>query len=162
MNPTDLPLRDIHLPPVPRWWPLAPGWWIMALLAVAVFAALWWHRRRARQRRSALFVARRELQIFRRAAATTDPQQQVRAVSILLRRLSMSLYPRRETAGLTGEAWLAFLDQPLSGRAFSTGAGRVLLDGPYRARVNTDELEPLLKLCEAWIEAVEQAAKGRQ
>ncbi len=27
MEPSELPLRDLHLPDAVGWWPLAPGWW---------------------------------------------------------------------------------------------------------------------------------------
>ncbi|CAM5584234.1 hypothetical protein RLIN73S_01350 [Rhodanobacter lindaniclasticus] len=46
-------LRDIHLPAEPSWWPPAPGWWllgVLALLALAGLAWLWRRRHRARQR----------------------------------------------------------------------------------------------------------------
>ena len=32
-------LRDIHVPQVSMWWPLAPGWWVvLALLIVTTVA----------------------------------------------------------------------------------------------------------------------------
>ena len=40
LNPETLNLRDIHLPEAIFWWPLAPGWWILAgatLLFIIVF-----------------------------------------------------------------------------------------------------------------------------
>ena len=35
MDPTQLPLRDIHLPEAVSWWPLAPGWWFLICIAAA-------------------------------------------------------------------------------------------------------------------------------
>lgn len=78
----------------------------------------------------------------------------MRQLSILLRRLSISLFPRAEAAGLTGEAWLTFLDRPLQRPAFSVGEGRVLAEAPYRPEVQAEEVEPLLALTREWIDAV--------
>ncbi|MEM8682735.1 MAG: DUF4381 domain-containing protein [Pseudomonadota bacterium] len=37
MNPTEIPIRDLHLPPEISWWPLAPGWWvILAIVAIVL------------------------------------------------------------------------------------------------------------------------------
>ena len=36
MDPELLPLRDLHLPEMVGWWPLAPGWWFLIALAAAV------------------------------------------------------------------------------------------------------------------------------
>lgn len=52
-------LRDIHLPPDPSWWPLAPGWWAIAVLivlAVCVVAWMSWRRRRWRRRIDAVMA----------------------------------------------------------------------------------------------------------
>ncbi|HAU18090.1 MAG TPA: DUF4381 domain-containing protein, partial [Marinobacter adhaerens] len=44
MNPQDplSQLRDIHLPETGGLWPPAPGWWVLAILLIAVLAALVW------------------------------------------------------------------------------------------------------------------------
>ena len=40
--------------------------------------------------------------------------------------------PRADVAGLTGTAWLEWLDSGLRQPAFADGAGRALVDLPYR------------------------------
>ena len=40
--------------------------------------------------------------------------------------------PRHEVAGLTGESWLAWLDQDLPVPYFHTQGGKSLLELPYR------------------------------
>lgn len=41
MKEDALPLRDIHLPPEPAIWPLAPGWWwVMAIIILAALISL--------------------------------------------------------------------------------------------------------------------------
>ena len=40
--------------------------------------------------------------------------------------------PRREVAGLTGEAWLAWLDRDFDEPLFASDTGRKLLELPYR------------------------------
>ena len=41
--------------------------------------------------------------------------------------------PRQEIAGLTGEAWLEWLDRDLSHPQFVAGPGRKLIELPYRS-----------------------------
>jgi len=49
-NPILEQLRDIHLPQAVHWWPPAPGWWILALVSLALIT--WLYRSgRARYRR---------------------------------------------------------------------------------------------------------------
>ncbi|MEX2524246.1 MAG: DUF4381 domain-containing protein [Gammaproteobacteria bacterium] len=154
---SSLPLRDIHLPAEIAWWPPAVGWWLLlaGIILIAV-AAWWWYRRRRRLRFAATTLALKELEAIEAdfRAGICDAGDAVRRLSILMRRLSISLFPRSEAAGLTGEAWLSFLDGVLQRPAFSSGAGRVLHEGPYRPSVENEEVEPLLVLCREWIETV--------
>jgi hypothetical protein len=137
MNPAAGPeLRDIHLPPPPGWWPPAPGWWLLALVGVVVLVLavrMLWRLERDRRWRARV---RAELERIAAAhARDADAQQLSIAVSALLRRASRLLAPH--AAALQGEAWLEFLDARLpAGEAaaapFRRGAGRALLDAPYR------------------------------
>jgi hypothetical protein len=153
-DPLELPLKDIHLPQQISWWPPAPGWWIVfSLILIAAVAYYWWRKRQERIRRSAITMARKELGLLRSEYRThQDARQFVADLSVLLRRLSISAFPRTETASLTGEAWLAFLDSPMTEPSFSSGPGRVLVEAPYRPDVNSEELQPLIAVCQQWID----------
>lgn len=135
---TSLPLRDVHLPAVPSWWPLPLGWW--AVLGVVVLCALigWaWraHRRRQYRRWSGIFDTA--------LAAATTPVEEVAAIAELLRRAARQRQPGAEL--LQGQAWLEFLDAPGS-RAFSDGEGRLLLDGGYRRALDAESVQRLRPL----------------
>lgn len=82
---TGLLLRDIHLPPNPSWWPLAPGWWGVALVLLAVVAFLLWRWRMHRQRR---VLERRMLQEVDVLLAQwhDEPQKLASGLHQLLRR----------------------------------------------------------------------------
>lgn len=130
-KPPQLPLRDIHLPPEPSWWPPAPGWWVLAAIVLALLAFATWKLirvLRARARRRALAAE------FERAAGLADPLARIAAVSELLRRAARQRDPVAAT--LAGEDWLRFLDGSDAARAFTSGAGRALLDAPWRASVD--------------------------
>lgn len=147
-----LPLRDIHLPAPIGLWPPAPGWWVIALLLPSLIWLLWrWRRRRALDPRRAVLQQLIELEKNPRLS----PSDRVKAISILLRRAAMTIYGRPEAASLSGEAWLEFLDRILEDQAFSTGAGRILLDAPFRPDFD-GEVAPLFELCRRWLKHLPQ------
>ena len=83
-----------------------------------------------------------------------------------MRRAGISFYPRRETAALTGDNWLAWLDRTSprhnsQTRGFSEGAGRLLASAPYANRLVTEQgdIEDLIALCRDWLQA-NSARKG--
>ena len=132
MNPEDLPLRDLHLPDMIGWWPLAPGWWVVAALVIFGFSMLL--RYSYRQWRH---NAPRRLALRRLAVISTEFDQGSSAailgkeLSELTRRTMLAYAPREAVAGLTGDDWLAWLDQGLDDRPFSEGAGKILESLPY-------------------------------
>jgi hypothetical protein len=133
MDPTAIPIRDLHLPAAIGWWPLAPGWWVViALLGVGLVFLMrkWLHTySRGAARRHAL----RQLDLYSR-----DYMSHLNGVLIgtqlseLLRRTMLAYAPRADVAGLTGEAWLKWLDQDLDRSHFVAGDGRYLIEWPYR------------------------------
>ena len=97
-------LRDIHLPPEPSWWPLAPGWWVLVVLLLAALllgAWLWRRHRRVLWRREQVLL---ELDaLAHRHQRDGDQSALANGLHQLLRRVA-----RRHDAMATqqrGEAW---------------------------------------------------------
>ena len=113
-------LNDIVLPaPVP-WWPLAPGWYILAailLVLLVVLALRGWRRwRRNAYRRQALA----------RVAAMRAGQGELGDLPAVLKQTAMCVWPRRQVAALCGPDWHDFLDSSGAGGRFGDGAGGIL------------------------------------
>lgn len=133
MAPEHIPLRDLHLPEAISWWPLAPGWWVLIAIALVGLGFLIraWLRKRAHG--AARRYALRQLDsIVQQYDENKDPVAFGADLSELLRRTMLAYAPRLDVAGLTGEAWLQWLDQDLAQPVFSNGPGRQILDLPYR------------------------------
>jgi hypothetical protein len=142
-------LRDIHLPPPPPVWPPAPGWWLLALLATGAVAVAVRHAFLSWRRGAARRAAVRSLADLRdRFHNGEAPEVLTAELSKLLRRAAMVRHPRARVAGLTGDDWLAFLDD--DEHRFSEGVGTCLVSAPYARAANVD-LEALLVLCEKWV-----------
>jgi len=133
MDPTQIPLRDLHLPEAIGWWPLAPGWWFLILLAVAGIVYYSYCSIRRWRRNALRRIALRELARIQKAYTSgVDEISLARELSELLRRTMLAYAPRREVAGLTGQSWLQWLDQGLDARPFTEGSGQNVESLPYR------------------------------
>ncbi len=133
MEETALPLRDLHLPEPVGWWPLAPGWWFLigvlaVLLAYAVYRSYQRYRHNAPRRFALRQLARFESEYLEHRNPVTLGKQ----LSELLRRGMLAYADRDEVAGLTGDAWLAWLDRGMPLPYFHTEGGKSLLQLPYR------------------------------
>jgi hypothetical protein len=134
MDPTQIPLRGLHTPDVIGCWPPAPGWWLVIVLGLLGLVLVLRMVLRRRSQSAARRHALRQLEQY--AAAYADHGNAVTLgteVSELLRRAMLAYAPRADVAGLTGEAWLAWLDRDLREPRFTQGAGRNLLELPYRS-----------------------------
>lgn len=151
VNFNELPLRDIHLPGMASWWPPAIGWWLLILLIlIVIFAGV------------AIFKLCLKTTLKKEACKTLgqiakvfqddeDPARCISDLSKFLRRVLLSQKGAVKVAGVTGEAWLVLLDQPLKSKEFSEGVGRILLTGPYAPRVPPNDVAKLLQLCDRWV-----------
>ena len=139
MDPEQIPLRDLHLPEMVGWWPLAPGWWVLIGLVLIVAGYV---LRRWQQLRASGAVRRHALAQLNELLTDYEQHRNVvrfgAEVSELLRRTMLAYAPRSKVAGLTGEEWLAWLDRDLAHPQFVSGPGRLLTELPYRNPVGGD------------------------
>ena len=151
MQAPELPLRDIHLPPAISWWPPAIGWWILAvLIPLCLYLGYRWYKYITRK--TALKFAKKHLIALRKNEQLPKREKLV-ALSSLMRRAAVSLYPRADVASLTGEDWLNFLDESIPNRGFNSDTGWLLTDALYSQNIDTQYLAPLINLCENWLNA---------
>lgn len=145
-------LKDIHLPPAPSLWPLALGWYLVIVLLVSGFCLIGYlaikHYQANRYRKSALIELNQlEAGLSHSGAISLA----IEKMAILLKRTALVAYSQhRGVAGLTGEAWLVFLDDTGGTTAFTKGVGRILLVAPYQGTTDTS-LPELIQLCREWI-----------
>jgi hypothetical protein len=149
-------LRDIVEPASIPWWPPAHGvWLLLALVAVWLVAGLglWWVRWRRQAYRRAGLRELREIAVRldaapERAAALVD-------LAALLKRVALVAYAREQVAGLSGNAWLTFLDRTGGTARFTSGPGAVLAEVSSRpglaAALDTAQVAALVATAQEWI-----------
>lgn len=147
VDPSTLPLRDIHLPTPIAWWPPAPGWWLLAFVSLAgpLCGVLWWQwRRRTRLQREALA----RLASLRQSRGS--PHQTAMAVSLLLREISLALDDALPQHSLQGTGWLSRLDALAPGLTEDPALREALLCAPYDPTTSIDAVA-LTAAVERWI-----------
>ncbi|HEV7731212.1 MAG TPA: DUF4381 domain-containing protein, partial [Candidatus Binatia bacterium] len=112
------------------------------------FGVAAWRRWEADAYRRAALAECRTL----RMAVSRDPDV-ARALPVLVKRTALAAFPRESVAGLTGAAWLAFLDATGRTHAFADGPGRALVPLAYDPRATLDRpaTEALLDVVQRWI-----------
>jgi len=161
MQTSQLDLRGIHAPEAISWWPPAVGWWLLLLVVVALAVFLYWIYQRW-TRKTAVKMAKKLL-VNIKNNREWDNAQKLCELSVLLRRVSISISPRNDVASLTGSAWLTFLDAPMKASPFSRGIGVHLADAPYRKQtpLSDADITQLINLCEDWLKHCEKPVRSR-
>jgi hypothetical protein len=156
-------LRDIHLPSAISWWPPAIGWWIVLLILILLIAAAFWWKRRSEALKNRPVIYSR-IEVVDAALAELVPLEgdikageNAKAMAVdlsrLLRRSAMQLSENpSDVAGLTGEAWLLWLDEQWSKDEFCNGVGRQLIHAQYQPESDIN-IEAVCRLCHSWLEA---------
>lgn len=132
-DPTTLlnQLRDIHLPEPIGWWPLAMGWWLVIAATCFILLGIgyyYWHKRYP----STLRIALTLLTKLQQRQMQQPDQNYLAELSIIIRRVALTRFPRSDVAYLHNDAWLRFLDHTGKTTAFTQGPGQCLAQGPYR------------------------------
>ncbi len=153
MNPQSLPLRDIHLPPEPGFWPLAPGWWVLLGLVLLLALLGLWRWRVTRLRRARLKSVK---QLLRRIAtdyaAHQNTHRLAQDLSNLLRRHVRYVLGDAQATRLSGRDWADYLSHllPADRRSLQqVRRWRQLEQAAFNPHVPDDQVQQ-------WLEDVEQ------
>lgn len=138
------PLREPN--PI-DWWPLAPGWWILATVTLALvvyglYRAWLFHRRAAPIRAARQAFAKLE-------AAKLSDAQSAAQLGVLHRRLAIGVAGRRASAGLTGAAWAEFLNSLTKSQEPHFDA--TLVEFAYQAQVKHQDCQDALQATRLWL-----------
>lgn len=148
----DLPLKDIHLPEQIGWFPPAIGWWLLIIFVpvLSYFFIAWLQRL---FQKTAIKDAKKLLKQLQNNDALT-PLEKVIELSSLLRRVAISLDSHSNICGLTGRAWLDYLDSSIKDAPFKNGVGRCLAEAPYQKKLPQNvDLTALFDLAKKWLNA---------
>lgn len=150
-------LRDIHLPGDVSWWPLAPGWWILVVvvIAVLVWSLLQW-RKRQKHRQLVIEVTNELADIQTQYLNHHSEQILVQNYSELLRRLIMLHQGRADTANLLGNDWLDALNQYLPEESLDEHFITLMTEGKYQRQIVLDDPKPLISWAESCALAIGQ------
>lgn len=156
MNTNTLPLKPYHLPQEPSIWPLAPGWWLMAILLITLLtlAIYYWRKRRQQYLRDYRPEAK---QLFHKYLIdfNADNQQLAMHINALLKRIALHTLGQR-AARLTDAQWLAFLDQALPSPEKLADEHTLLFltQQPYSAKplLSEEQLTHTVKKIRYWLE----------
>jgi hypothetical protein len=154
LNPdaVDLPLKDIHLPDPISWWPLAIGWWIVLALSIFVGVIAFLLIKKMRKPTLKKEATAKLKKIEEEFIGHENAAICLKELSAFIRRVVISKHHSAGVAGLTGIAWLEFLDRSLDQPEFSQGIGKLLLSGPYQPQSNKEDVSHLIQLCHKWVE----------
>ena len=149
-----LPLRDLHLPEPIGWWPPAMGWWLvlglLILIGIGAFLLIQRHRRATPLKRA--FEALTELE----SRTDIKAEERLQSISAIIKRFAMSIAPREEVAGLSGDAFFEWIKARINDQSFSSFRLELLRTSPYQ-RISEDlDLDVLMTDCRQLLTALQK------
>jgi hypothetical protein len=140
-------LADIHLPPAISFWPPAIGWWILAMVLLALFVQGMRQLLRSRKQRKICAFALEELnriyRSYQQSLATASDVNHctldyVNALNAVLRRVALWNFPEAGIASLGGQAWVDFIKEKGEASALSEELSIALREGRFKPRCEVD------------------------
>jgi hypothetical protein len=160
MNPLDN-LQDIHTPAEIGLWPVAYGWWILALVTIIFIGmTVKWLIGFYRKRKN------KKLALQALSNINDEQNNGIMQINQLLKRVSIMYFPNVSVQQLYGNRWAEFLAQALSdSQAIKLSAQlQNLQDALYRRPDDkTLDLQEYKSLASTWIkQAVPPSNKTKQ
>jgi hypothetical protein len=155
MNPLLDQLHDIEgLDPI-SWWPLAIGWWVSIVIGIFIAGAIaWFAAYKLAFKRSWKNDTFKKLASLEKNLSDATARETVIALSEYLRRIALQRFPRKECAGLAGEAWLQWLAMQDPKKFDWEKKGTLLIEVPYTPVSNslsTNQIKDLIQAVRNWV-----------
>lgn len=148
-------LHDIEGLDAISFWPLSIGWWVLIACGILVLGCvIWLLRRRLNYLRSWKRDAFKKLDSLEQSLSTSTSGEAIAFLSEYLRRIAMRRFPRKECAGLFGDAWLKWLKAHDPKQFDWTEKGKLLIQIPY-APAHQDlplgQIKELIQAVRYWV-----------
>jgi len=143
-------LRDIHAASQPGVWPPAPGWWVLAVIVLAVLVLALrfaWRKWQAIYRRRRLYAALNE--INSEFDPSDKPHEYIAQMNRLFRAVALRAFPDTACVRLQGSEWVGFIKSLLPDKCQTDGLA-ALASGPYQPHPDFDPAS-LNKLAKTWV-----------
>lgn len=136
-------------------WPLAIGWWVLIavgsclLFALVVFAIY-----KLAFKRSWRSDSFQKLAFLEKNLSDATARETVIALSEYLRRIALRRFPRKECAGLVGNAWLKWLALHDPKNFDWEKKGSLLIEVPYApvsSKLPADQIKDLIQAVRDWV-----------
>lgn len=155
MSPLMQQLHDIEgLDPI-SFWPLAAGWWILIACGILLLGGVIWLLKRwwdyFRSWKQDTF---KKLDSLERNLSPSSSAETVAYLSEYLRRIAVRRFPRKECAGLTGDAWLTWLQAHDPKQFDWTQKGKLLVEIPYaptHEELPVEQVKELIQAIRYWV-----------
>lgn len=136
-------------------WPLAIGWWILIACGIFVLGtAIWLLRRRLNYLRSWKRDTFKKLDSLEQNLSPSTSGETIAFLSEYLRRIAVRRFPRKECAGLVGEAWLKWLKEHDPKQFDWAEKGKLLIEIPYapmHRNLPLQEIKDLIQAVRYWV-----------
>ncbi len=136
-------------------WPLAIGWWVSIAFGVLVLGGVFWLLYRSLgYLRSWKRDTFKKLDSLENNLSPSNSAETIAFLSEYLRRIAMRRFPRKECAGLVGDAWLMWLKTHDPKQFDWSDKGKLLIEIPY-APLRTDlplqQIKELIQAVRYWV-----------
>lgn len=142
-------LKDIHLPPAISNFPIAYGWWVSFVIALAmIIAAIYLFKKQRKKsaiKREALVLLKEHYEEYKK---DKDQKKFLQQCNQILKRYCITHYPH--AVSLSGHNWANFLICYSQKTAFSDEIINALSEGIYQpsCQYNADDL---YNTCVSWL-----------
>ena len=142
-------LKEIPLPDPVSWVPQTVGWYIFAIIFLAVLA---WYLQRLWLRYQRNAYRRKGLEML--SAMLADPAS-ASSLPFLLRKSALAAAKRENVAGLRGREWIAWLNDcagtPLFDEADGAALDRLAYCGDGYPPLDKDHIRHLIEASQIWM-----------